>query len=161
MYSMNPFEEQQRLQRQPRQLQRPQVQHQPQPQRPKRIPQLLSGPGYQGSTGASSSSQPASTSQSQTLSNLPGELYSEGKPEIKPSHHGSSMAEGPAIGMEGAVPERKKVRRSPAVKKEPGTPTLEGGSTNTSTGTTTSTRKKPAGKVMVACDFCRGEQLWD
>jgi hypothetical protein len=67
------------------------------------------------------------------------------------------MTERPVIETQGAVPERKKVQRSPGVKKEPGTPTVESASTSTSTGATTSTRKKRSSKVTVACDFCRGE----
>lgn len=151
-YPINPFEEQQRLQRQ-----RLQVHHQPQPQQPQRFRQLLSGPGYQGSTGTSSSSQAASTSQSRTIWSFSSELYSEGKSEVEPLRQGSLAAEHPAIGAQGAVPGRKKAQRSSAVKKEPGAPTVGGGSTSTSTGTTTSTRKRPSSKVSVACNFCRGE----
>lgn len=101
----------------------------------------------------------ASSSQSQTLPSFSSELYSEGQPEIKPFHQGGSMGEPPVIEMQGAVPERKKAQKSPVVKKEPGTPTEEGGSTSASTGVTTSTRRKPSTKVTVACDFCRGENF--
>ena len=157
--NQNPFEGQRRAQRPSPQLQRLQVHHQPQPQQPVRIPPLLSGPGYQRIVGTSSSPQLASTGESQKVSRFSGELYSGGQSEIKPLHQGSSKAEHPVIETQGGVPERKKVQRSPGVKKEPGTPTVESGSGSTSTGATSSTRKKAASKVTVACDFCRGEHL--
>ena len=156
----NPFEDQRGIQRPSPQLQGLQVHHQPQSGRPARFPPLLSGPGYQRSVGTSSrsSSQLASASQSQKISSSSGELYG-GQSEIKPLHQGSSKAEHPVIETQGAVPERKKVHRSPGVKKEPGTPTVESGGASTSTGVTSSTRKKASSKVTVACDFCRGEYL--
>lgn len=157
-HTVNPFEGQQRHHRPSPQPQRLQVHQQPQPQQPERIPQLLGEPGHQGSVGTSSNSQSAPTRQSQTAKSFSSKLYSEGQQEIKSSHQESSLAEHPAIGTRGAIPERKKVRRSPAVKKEPGK-RKGGGSTNASTGTTTSTRKKPSSKVAVACHFCRGEWL--
>ncbi|KAF9648185.1 hypothetical protein BDM02DRAFT_3129260 [Thelephora ganbajun] len=157
-YTMNPVEEQQRLQLPPSQPQLQQVRHQPQPQQPARFSQLLSGPGYQVGIGASSSSQSTPPSRGQTTSSFPGGLYSEGRSEIKSLYQGSSMAEHPAIETQEAVSERKEAQRSPAVK-EPGTPTEEGASTSTSTGATTSTRRKPSTKVTVACDFCRGRKL--
>lgn len=120
----------------------------------------MSGPGYQGGVGTSSSSQSASTSQSQTTPNFSDELYSEGQSEIKSIYQGRSMTEPPVIELQGAVPERKKVQKSPTANKEPGTPTEEGGSTSASTSATTLTRRKASTKVTVACDFCRGEQPW-
>ena len=160
-YSMNRFDDQQRHQHPPpqEQPQRQQVHHQPQPRQPARFSHLLSGPGYQGTAGASSSSQPRSPSRSQTLPSFPSELYSEGPSEIKPVYQGGSMAESPVIETQEAVPEQKKVQRSPGVKNEPGTSTEEGGSTSTGAGATTSTRRKPTTKVTVACDFCRGEHI--
>ena len=155
MYPMSPFDEQQRLQRPPPQPQRPQIHHQPQPRQPMRFQQLLSEPVRQGGMRTPSSSQSGSTSQSRTVSSFPGELCSEGQSEIKPSHQRGSMGEHPVIETQGAVPERKKAQRSPAVKREPETQAADGGSTSASTGTTSS-RKKPSSKVTVACDFCRG-----
>jgi len=148
---VNPFEDQQRLQQQ-------HVHHQPRPQ-PARFSQLLSGPGYQGGVGASSSSQSASSSRSQTIFSFSCGLYSEDQSEIEPLYQGSSTAEPPVIETQEAVPGRKKARRSPAAKKGFGTPTEEGGSTGTSAGATTSTRRKPTTKVAVACDFCRGKHI--
>jgi len=147
VYPANPFEEQQRLQRPPSRPQRQQVHHQPQPQQPARFSQLLSGPGYQGGIGPSSSSQSASSSRSQTISSFAGgELYSEGQPEIKPLYQGSSIAEHPAIETQGPVPGRKRAPRTHAVKRGPGTP-----------GPGTSARRRASSKVTVACNFCRGE----
>ena len=150
-YPANPFDEHQRLHRQ-------QVHHQPQPQQPARFSQFLNVPGYQGGMGASSSSQSASSSRSQTISSFAGELYSEGQPEIKPFYQGSSMAEHPAIETREAVPGRKKARRSPAVRRGPRAPT-EGGIAGPSTGATTSAKGKSLAKVAVACNFCRGEHF--
>jgi len=146
VYPANPFEEQQRLQRPPSRPQRQQVHHQPQPQQPARFSQLLSGPGYQGGIGPSSSSQSASSSRSQTISSFAGELYSEGQPEIKPLYQGSSMTEHPAIETHGPAPGRKRAPRTHAVKRGPGTP-----------GPGTSARRRTTAKVTVACNFCRGE----
>ena len=75
-------------------------------------------------------------------------------------YQGSSMTEPPVIESQGAAPERKKAQKSPTVKREPGTPTEEGGSTSASTSATTLSRRKASTKVTVACDFCRGEQPW-
>ena len=160
IYTINRLEEQQRLQHPPpQQQQRQQVHHQPQPRQPARFSHLLSGPGYQGGIGASSSPQSRPPSQSQTLPSFSRELYSEGQSEIKPLYQASSIARPPAIETQEAVPEQRKVQRSPVVKNEPGTSAEEGGSTSTGTGATTSKRRKPSTKVTVACNFCRGEHI--
>jgi len=155
-YLTVPFEERQRLQRLPSQPLRQQVHHQPQPQQPVKFPLLLSETGYQGGAGASSSSQLASSSRNQRISSFTSGLYSEGQSEIELLCHGSPMAKPPAIEAQEAAPERKQPHRSPAVKRESGTPTEEDGSTSASAGPTTSTRRKPSTKVEVACQFCRG-----
>lgn len=131
---------------------------QPQPQQPARFSQLLSGPGYQGGVGASSSSQSTSSSRSQTIPSFAGELYSEGQSEIKPFYQGSSMGEPLAIETQEAASERKKAQRSSAVKRSR-TPAEDGASTSQSVGTTASMRRRPATKVTVACNFCRGKHF--
>ena len=155
-YVTNPFEEQQRLQRP---LPQQPVRYQPQPQQSARFSQLLSGPGYQGGVGASSSSQSASSSRSQTIPSFPGDPYPGGPPGVEPLYHGGSMAEPPAIEMQEASPGQKKAQRSPTVKKGPGTPPEEGGSTSASAGATTSTKRRTSTKVSVACGFCRGKHI--
>jgi hypothetical protein len=155
--SVDPFEERQRVQFPPSQSQWQQVRHQPKPQQPARFPLLLSGPGYQGGPGASSSLLPAFPSPGKTVPSFTGELLPNDQWETKPFYRGSSKAERPTIETEGAVPERKKGRKSPAVKSEPGTPPEEGASTSTSTGAATTARRRASTKVAIACNFCRGE----
>ena len=163
-YPMSPFEEQQiiqRAQRPPSQKQqlRLQVDHQPQPQQPAKFSQLLSGPGYQDDTGASSSSKSGSLSRVKPTFNFSGGLYSEGQSEIKPLYQGGSMVEPSAIETQEVVPERKKRKRSPEQNWTDTLLTDDAGRASTSIGVTASKRRKPASKVSVACHFCRGKHV--